>query len=56
MSLRAGIMVIQICVGFGALTVGLYLGGAKELWWLACIGGGAYLFGMILPLTLTKEK
>ena len=55
MSIEKGIMVIQITVGFGALSMGLYLGGMKELWWLAIIGVLCYCFGMILPFALTGK-
>lgn len=54
MKLRTGIMVIQITVGFGALSIGLYFGGMAELWWLAIIGGFSYAFGLILPLCLAN--
>ncbi|GAJ02755.1 unnamed protein product [marine sediment metagenome] len=56
MSLRLGIMIIQLCVGFGAFSTGLYFGGMKELWWLAVIGAPLYFFGMVLPLALTQGK
>ena len=55
MKLRTGILVIQMSVGFGALSVGLYLGGAKELWWLAIIGSALYFFGMVLPFALVGK-
>jgi len=55
MSLRTGILVIQMTVGFGALSCGLYLGGMKELWWLAVIGVALYFFGMILPFALETK-
>lgn len=52
MSIRTGIMVIQMTVGFGALTIGLWLGGADNLWWLAIVGGVSYFVGMVLPFGL----
>ena len=55
MSIRTGILIIQMTVGFGGLTLGLYWGGMTDLWWLAIIGGGSYLFGMILPFSLTGK-
>ena len=55
MSIRTGIMVIQMAVGFGALSCGLYFGGMTELWWLAVIGAPIFLFGMILPFALVGK-
>jgi len=55
MSLRLGVVVIQMSVGIGALLCGLYIGGMKDLWWAAIIGLALYIFGMILPLALTGK-
>ena len=54
-SIRTGILVIQLTVGLGAFSVGLYLGGMEELWWLAIIGAPLYFVGMVIPFALVGK-
>ena len=50
MNCKQGMLVVQLTTGFGALCVGMYIGGMQDVGWLLPIGITSYVIGLLIPM------